>query len=329
MKGFLKASLAAVAITAVAATPLAKPAQSIRHRHLDHHNHNHKRAVVVITKTQRIVEIEYVYSTVYVDPAAVAYKAPTPNVPSYVAPSSTRSSSSIAIPTTTSTPTSTSTSTSTTSTTISTPEYVAPPPPPSTSEYVAPPPPPSTTESSTSTAAPELPTQVIPVYVPPSSSSSPTPSPVSVYTPPPPPPPPSPSPVETYVTPEPATTSTKAASGGGGTSYAGEMFHGEGTYYDCGLGSCGYDNTNDDYVVALSKLRMAPLDGGNPNNNPLCGKKIIVYTDMSPEGVIFTVMDKCPGCPDENDLDICKGPFLKQLGTEAEGRIQLRWQWVN
>lgn len=107
------------------------------------------------------------------------------------------------------------------------------------------------------------------------------------------------------------------------------MFYGEGTYYDCGLGSCGNTNTNDDYVVAMSKLRMAPLDGGNPNSNPMCGKKVRVYSDMAPDGVVFTVQDKCPGCPSKDDLDICSGPFLAKLGTEAQGRIKIWWHWEN
>ncbi|KAK6495928.1 hypothetical protein TWF481_002973 [Arthrobotrys musiformis] len=107
------------------------------------------------------------------------------------------------------------------------------------------------------------------------------------------------------------------------------FFYGEGTFFDCGLGSCGLTNTNDDYIVAMSKLRMAPLDGINPNNNPLCGKKVRVFSDIATEGVVFTVQDKCPGCTGENDLDVCKGPFVKHLGQEKAGRIKIWWQWVS
>jgi hypothetical protein len=43
------------------------------------------------------------------------------------------------------------------------------------------------------------------------------------------------------------------------------------TYYYTGLGSCGFTNTDDEYVVAISHLLMDPKNPGNPNNNPLCG----------------------------------------------------------
>ncbi|KAK6354899.1 hypothetical protein TWF696_004030 [Orbilia brochopaga] len=337
MKGLFQASLAAAAMTVVAATPMAQP---LRHRHLDHH-HLNKRAVEIITVTQQVVEIEYVYSTVYVDPAVVQYQQTSrSHSPVAEVRSTTRSSPSPApVPTT---PSSSAAAPTTTPSTTAPSPTTTPSTTPS-SVYVPPPPPPSSSESTTSVAAAKLPTEVIPVYVPPSSSSIST-TPVSTtpaYTPLAFTPAPAPSSTTTpYVAPLPVTTPsvlaaaapTSPASGdgssGGSGDYSGEMYYGEGTYYDCGLGSCGNTNTNDDYVVAMSKLRMAPMDNGNPNTNPLCGQKVRVYSDKAPDGVDFTVQDKCPGCPNPNDLDICSGPFLDKMGTEAEGRIKIWWHFI-
>ncbi|KAK6495903.1 hypothetical protein TWF481_002948 [Arthrobotrys musiformis] len=79
----------------------------------------------------------------------------------------------------------------------------------------------------------------------------------------------------------------------------------------------------------MSKLRMEPFDGANPSNNPLCGKKVRVFSDMATEGVVFTVQDKCLGCTGESDLDVCRGPFKQQLGGEETDRIKIWWQWVS
>lgn len=51
-------------------------------------------------------------------------------------------------------------------------------------------------------------------------------------------------------------------------------FSGEGTWYTPGLGSCGWENKENEMVAALNSAQMA--NGGNPNNNPKCGKKLKV-----------------------------------------------------
>ncbi|KAF3936847.1 hypothetical protein ABW19_dt0205014 [Dactylella cylindrospora] len=277
MRGIFQSAIAATAIATVFATPL-------NHGRHQHHHHE-KRALVILTKTQQVVEIEYVYSTIYVDPATIV---------------SSESS------------TSTLTSSSLSASTFS--SYIPPPPPP----------PPSTSESTSSVA---IASQPILFYdpntiVPTTSTTSTTSSSISVYTPP-------PSPVPVYTpspSPEPAPISTSVPDSG---TSGKDLFYGEGTYYDCGIGSCGNTNSNEDYIAALSKLRMLKVEGPNPNLNPLCGQKIRVYSDMAPDGVVFTVQDKCPGCPNENDVDMCRGPFLRLLGTEEQGRIKIWWHFEN
>ncbi|KAK6538975.1 hypothetical protein TWF694_010524 [Orbilia ellipsospora] len=283
MKGLFQTSLAVAAIIIGAQARHAH----MHHRRLEqlHHKHHEKRALVVVTKTQEVVEIEYVTRIVYVDPATIQAE-----------PTSSTQRTSFYTSTTRSTTPSTTTTTTTT-----------------TTSYVPPPPPPTTTSSTFTT--PSLPTEVIPLVVPQSSTTTTT---TTTTTPP--PPPPTTTTTTTYA-PPPA-QSTSPATGGG------QMYSGQGTYYDCGLGSCGNTNTNADYVVALSHLLMTPMDGGNPNTNPYCGKQVRVFSAMAPEGVVFTVQDKCPGCAGMYDLDICQTPFLAHLGTEAEGRIDITWQWI-
>ena len=96
-----------------------------------------------------------------------------------------------------------------------------------------------------------------------------------------------------------------------------------GTWYNTGLGSCGIDNTDSDYIAAMNYIDMA--NGANPNNNPNCNKKVKIhgesacpYTPLSikkasvsnfsivwfmffftlgPNGdVTVTVTDTCPTC---------------------------------
>lgn len=69
---------------------------------------------------------------------------------------------------------------------------------------------------------------------------------------------------------------------------------GKTTFYNPGLGSCGITSGPSDMIVALSQSRMLQSGNGNPNSNPLCGKKIRVF--FNGKEVDLTVVDTCPGC---------------------------------
>ncbi|KAA8906118.1 hypothetical protein FN846DRAFT_724172 [Sphaerosporella brunnea] len=69
------------------------------------------------------------------------------------------------------------------------------------------------------------------------------------------------------------TAATSTTSGGGG---GGEEFEGEATFYAPGLGSCGTDATDADFVAALSKILFDATGATNSNNNPYCGRKALV-----------------------------------------------------
>ncbi|CAH7682925.1 RlpA-like double-psi beta-barrel-protein domain-containing protein-containing protein, partial [Phakopsora pachyrhizi] len=88
--------------------------------------------------------------------------------------------------------------------------------------------------------------------------------------------------------------------------------------YGTGLGSCGKTDTDTDYICAVSKILYDSFnDMGNPNNNPVCGKKIRAHYNGN--SVVVTVHDRCEACA-VHDLDFSPAAF-QQLGSKDEGRL--------
>lgn len=107
-----------------------------------------------------------------------------------------------------------------------------------------------------------------------------------------------------------------------GTTYSGDI-----TYYATGLGSCGITSGYYDHIVAISHVIMDAYNPGNPNNNPLCGKRVmIVYNNQR---FPATVVDRCIGCA-QGDLDLAEGFFSAITdGDTAAGRIPgVQWSWI-
>jgi len=106
------------------------------------------------------------------------------------------------------------------------------------------------------------------------------------------------------------------------------MHTGEGTYYETGLGACGVTNNDGQNIVAMSKLLFDTYpgyNGVNPNQNPICGKKLTAH--YQGKSVTCTIMDRCVGCA-YNDLDFSPGAF-NQLANPAAGRIDgVTWDYV-
>ncbi|TDL28709.1 hypothetical protein BD410DRAFT_811779 [Rickenella mellea] len=100
-----------------------------------------------------------------------------------------------------------------------------------------------------------------------------------------------------------------------------------GTFYGIGLGSCGWTNGGDDLIAAVSwKLydSFPGYQGGNPNNNPVCGRKVTAHYNGKSTQV--TIVDRCTGCA-ETDLDFSPAAF-NQLADFALGRIHgVKWNW--
>lgn len=106
---------------------------------------------------------------------------------------------------------------------------------------------------------------------------------------------------------------------------------GDATYYAPGLGVCGIDSTDADAIVAVSwQVFDAVQVGGNPNNNPLCGRKVWATRVREETGknvsVVATVVDRCTGCQ-PTDLDFSSALF-DILANHDLGRVRVSWAWL-
>lgn len=105
-----------------------------------------------------------------------------------------------------------------------------------------------------------------------------------------------------------------------GGPYTGDL-----TYYDPGLGACGFTNSGSDAIVAVSHLVFDAVSvGSNPNANPLCGKKIRARRDN--KSIDLTVVDRCTGCK-PTDIDTTMSVFA-DLASIAQGRVSVSWSWL-
>lgn len=114
---------------------------------------------------------------------------------------------------------------------------------------------------------------------------------------------------------------TKAAAQSSSSSSG--SYSGDGTYYQPGLGSCGWTNSDSDMIVAVNHIQMA--NGANSNHNPNCGRTIKV---KGPKGsVTVKVVDTCPGCG-SGALDLSPAAFEKIADLSA-GRVPISWSYAN
>ncbi|KAI0090521.1 RlpA-like double-psi beta-barrel-protein domain-containing protein-containing protein [Irpex rosettiformis] len=95
---------------------------------------------------------------------------------------------------------------------------------------------------------------------------------------------------------------------------------GDMTFYDVGLGACGWTDSDSELVAAVSHImfdQFPGYKGGNPNKNPVCGKHAkITYKGKS---VTVKIVDRCPGCA-TGDLDLSPSAFSK-LANKDVGRL--------
>jgi hypothetical protein len=133
-----------------------------------------------------------------------------------------------------------------------------------------------------------------------------------------------------------------------------ETYKGDLTYYDPGLGACGIDSGDNDAVVAVSHYTFdAVQKGSDPNQNPLCGRKIRATRVDERSGksvsIDVTVIDRCKcdvledlgrnclvgclanyrlgtGC-EPTDIDVSPAMFDK-MADHALGRVLVTWAWL-
>ena len=76
-----------------------------------------------------------------------------------------------------------------------------------------------------------------------------------------------------------------------------QTFAGDLTYYNPALGACGINSDDGSAIVAVSHLTFdAAQTGSDPNQNPLCGRKIRARRtreDGKEVSIDVTVVDRC------------------------------------
>ncbi|KAI0348483.1 barwin-like endoglucanase, partial [Trametopsis cervina] len=101
-----------------------------------------------------------------------------------------------------------------------------------------------------------------------------------------------------------------------------------GTFYATGLGACGITNTDSDFIAAVSHDffdTFPGYNGLNPNNNPLCNKKVQV--EYQGKTVTVAITDRCTGCQ-KPDLDFSPAAF-NTLADPSIGRIHnIQWHFI-
>lgn len=111
----------------------------------------------------------------------------------------------------------------------------------------------------------------------------------------------------------------------------GGPFSGELTYYDPGLGACGITSTSSQDIVAVAhSLFDAAQTGSDPNQNPLCGRKIRAKRGKEGSGersVDLTVVDRCTGCA-PTDIDVSLSVF-RRMADQDLGRVDVEWNWLD
>ncbi|KAF8469404.1 RlpA-like double-psi beta-barrel-protein domain-containing protein-containing protein [Russula ochroleuca] len=94
-------------------------------------------------------------------------------------------------------------------------------------------------------------------------------------------------------------------------------YSGRGTWYETGMGNCGWENNDNQLVVAVSESVYS--------NGVHCGKTVLVHSGGKTAQA--EVVDSCPGCG-ENDLDMSPAMFqhFSGLGT---GVISIQWSYTS
>lgn len=111
--------------------------------------------------------------------------------------------------------------------------------------------------------------------------------------------------------PEPTNAGNGGGNSGGSGGGSGEAHSGFITYYQIGLGACGFTDTvggtgsfDNPMVVAISKNVF--FDGlVNPNNMELCNRKIVIQSDNKPGVKAYGIIrDACQACTTAGDIDV-------------------------
>ena len=139
-------------------------------------------------------------------------------------------------------------------------------------------------------------------------------------------------PVPAAQTPAPQTPAPQSESNNNADDFSGSTANcgkvgapcsGDITFYDTGLGACGWtDDGTVDNVFALAHGMM----GAQSNGNPFCGRKAEVT--LNGKTVVGRLVDKCGGCEGQ-DIDLSHKMF-QALASEDKGRISgVKWRFID
>ncbi|KZT70527.1 hypothetical protein DAEQUDRAFT_725462 [Daedalea quercina L-15889] len=106
-----------------------------------------------------------------------------------------------------------------------------------------------------------------------------------------------------------------------GTTLEARTTHtGRGTYYEVGLGACGYTDVDTDYIVAISHDIYG--SGGN------CNQYIYIENTANGEVAYGRTRDECMGCS-ATAIDMSPSLF-EALGADlSEGVITVSWHFMS
>jgi len=94
---------------------------------------------------------------------------------------------------------------------------------------------------------------------------------------------------------------------------------GEGTWFEVGLGNCGYRNVNSEKIVAVSL--------GMYYDSDKCGQYVRITNAADGRSVYAMTRDSCVGCR-YYDLDMSPAAF-EALAPLSVGRIQISWNFMH
>ncbi|RHZ82889.1 hypothetical protein Glove_103g76 [Diversispora epigaea] len=104
-----------------------------------------------------------------------------------------------------------------------------------------------------------------------------------------------------------------------------DLFYGDITFYNLGLGACGTVNSDSELACAIPGSQFDQFTpNGNPNMNAKCGT--FVKVTRGNKSVVVKVVDRCAGCK-FGDIDLSPAAF-NQLADPAEGRVQGCWEFI-
>ncbi|KAI1762627.1 hypothetical protein GGR53DRAFT_500974 [Hypoxylon sp. FL1150] len=128
-----------------------------------------------------------------------------------------------------------------------------------------------------------------------------------------------------------STASSSGSTSSDGIQYATE-YSGQITYYNVGLGACGYDDTGKDdttNIVAIPEgfwdaISTATSYGIDQPAHPLCDKTITI---TAPDGTTAkaTIRDRCAGCSG-HAIDVTPHTFSSLFGSLTAGRLDCTWE---